>query len=43
LGRTFAELQPYPLYPLDDYFGGTVQRTGGQFGTVKSIPLPLSA
>jgi hypothetical protein len=43
LGRTFAELQPYPLYPLDDYFGGTVQRTGGQFGTVKSIALPLSA
>ena len=24
LGRVFAELQPYPLYPLDEYFGGTV-------------------
>jgi hypothetical protein len=22
LGRTFAELQPYPLYPLSDYFYG---------------------
>ena len=22
LGRTFAELRPYPLYPLDEYFGG---------------------
>jgi hypothetical protein len=22
LGRTFAELQPYPLYPLNDYFHG---------------------
>jgi hypothetical protein len=22
LGRTFAELEPYPLYPLDDYFHG---------------------
>jgi len=22
LGRKFAELEPYPLYPLTDYFGG---------------------
>lgn len=22
LGRTFAELKPYPLWPLDEYFGG---------------------
>jgi hypothetical protein len=22
LGRTFRELQPYPLFPLDDYFHG---------------------
>lgn len=26
LGRVFAELQPYPLYPLDEYFGGSVRR-----------------
>jgi hypothetical protein len=26
LGRTFAELQPYALYPLDEYFGGAVRR-----------------
>ncbi len=26
LGRTFAELQPYPLYPLADYFSGTIRR-----------------
>jgi hypothetical protein len=26
LGRAFSELQPYPLYPLDEYFGGTVRR-----------------
>ena len=25
LGRTFAELEPYPLYPLSDYFAGTVR------------------
>jgi hypothetical protein len=23
LGRAFRELEPYALYPLDDYFGGT--------------------
>lgn len=23
LGRTFAELEPYHLWPLDEYFGGT--------------------
>jgi hypothetical protein len=27
LGRLFAEVEPYALYPLDEYFGGTV-RTG---------------
>jgi hypothetical protein len=27
LGRKFAELQPYPLYPVDEYMGGVV-RTG---------------
>jgi hypothetical protein len=26
LGRTFAELEPYGLYPLDEYFGGTIRR-----------------
>lgn len=24
LGRAFAETQPYPLFPLDEYFGGTI-------------------
>ncbi|HUI81251.1 MAG TPA: hypothetical protein VLY24_25170 [Bryobacteraceae bacterium] len=24
LGRTFAELEPYPLFPLDEYFGGVI-------------------
>ena len=22
LGRAFSEIRPYPLYPLDEYFGG---------------------
>ena len=26
LGRVYRELEPYPLYPLDEYFGGTVRR-----------------
>lgn len=26
LGRTFRELQPYGLYPLDEYFGGGVKK-----------------
>jgi hypothetical protein len=25
LGRTFRELEPYSLYPLDEYFNGTVR------------------
>ncbi|MEX2264207.1 MAG: hypothetical protein WD696_19795 [Bryobacteraceae bacterium] len=25
LGRVFRELEPYSLYPLDEYFGGTVR------------------
>ncbi len=26
LGRVFATLQPYPLYPLNEYFGGVISR-----------------
>jgi hypothetical protein len=26
LGRNYAELQPYPLYPLDEYFGGAIEK-----------------
>ncbi len=25
LGRTFAETRPYPLFPLDEYFSGTIR------------------
>lgn len=27
LGQAFAELEPYPLYPLADYFGSVIQRS----------------
>jgi len=30
LGRTFAELRPYSLYPLDEYFGGVIQKAPPQ-------------
>jgi hypothetical protein len=26
LGRAFREVSPYPLFPLTEYFGGTVRR-----------------
>lgn len=29
LGRTFAELQPYSLFPVDQYFASTPGRAGG--------------
>jgi hypothetical protein len=30
LGKTFSELRPYALYPLDEYFGGTVRKEPGR-------------
>ena len=26
LGRYYAELEPFPLYPLDEYFGGKIRK-----------------
>ncbi len=37
LGRAFSELEPYALYPLDEYFGGTVRREPGRAGSVVPI------
>jgi len=31
LGRVFRELEPYSLYPLDEYFGGTVRKAPAEF------------
>jgi hypothetical protein len=48
LGRVFAELTPYPLYPVDQYFSGYTRRDDGG-GSLPSRPddrhadLPLSA
>jgi len=54
LGRTFRELEPYPLYPLDEYFGGPSRFTPlhktvlpqNPFAIVPprlQFPMPLSA
>jgi hypothetical protein len=46
LGRVFAELAPYPLYPVAEYFSG-MDRYDVQRATVSSYPevtrLPLTA
>jgi hypothetical protein len=43
LGRTFAELKPYPLFPLDEYFGGMVHKSSRQVEDLATFTLPLSA
>ena len=30
LGKAFRELEPYSLFPLDEYFGGTIRRDGSE-------------
>ena len=52
LGRVFAELKPYALYPLDEYFGGIVNKEctpafpvtpAKHLRTTPPVRLPLSA
>jgi hypothetical protein len=51
LGRVFAELQPYPLFPLSEYFGGIIRKEPDsslvavplQPRSVERVELPLSA
>jgi hypothetical protein len=46
LGRTFRELEPYALFPLDEYFGGCIlkvlpsdyERTYGRLSIVRPRP-----
>jgi hypothetical protein len=40
LGRVYRELEPYPLYPLDEYFGGTVRRELG-VDSLKLLRTPM--
>ncbi len=51
LGRGFAELKPYALFPLEEYFGAVIDKEACrslladplQSGTKREIPLALSA
>jgi hypothetical protein len=42
LGKVYAELKPYSLYPLDEYFGGTVRgaRTTALLAQDRQQPQP---
>ena len=42
LGRVFRELEPYPLYPLDEYFGGSVRKELPEASRkVLRMPMPV--
>jgi hypothetical protein len=46
LGRVYAELKPYPLYPLRDYFGGMVHKDARPARVLRvrePAPFPLTA
>ena len=45
LGRTFATLEPYALYPVDEYFGGVIRREPRPLppGPERRARLPLGA
>ena len=39
LGRYYAEMEPYPLYPLDEYFGGSIRKESVRARTA-AVPAP---
>ena len=41
LGRVFRELQPYPLFPLDDYFNGPSRFVAGRAKAPLGREIPL--
>ena len=41
LGRVFRELQPYPLFPLDEYFHGPSRIGSGQVTSVRGTERPV--
>jgi hypothetical protein len=38
LGQVFAELEPYALFPVDEYFGGAVRKEPVRATTPASSP-----
>jgi hypothetical protein len=51
LGQAFAELEPYALFPLDEYFGAMIRREPAmeprasqpRYFPVLPVPLPATA
>jgi hypothetical protein len=42
LGRVYRELRPHALFPLDEYFGGTVRKDApDSHRNVLQMPLPI--
>ena len=41
LGRIFRELQPYPLFPLDDYFNGPSRFVPARVAAPKCVEMPV--
>ncbi len=41
LGRIFRELQPYPLFPLDDYFNGPSRFVAGSVKAPLRLEIPV--
>jgi hypothetical protein len=37
LGRVFAELEPYALYPVSEYFGGLIRKE--PTSSLRAVPL----
>jgi len=42
LGRYYAEMEPYALYPLDEYFGGAIRKQSVRART-EALPKPRNA
>ena len=42
LGRTFREVQPYSLYPLDEYFGGRLRKSRVSSPADHIMELPMT-
>ncbi len=42
LGRVFRETKPYPIFPLDEYFGGVIEKAlpGSKARVSKVIQMP---
>jgi hypothetical protein len=43
LGRIFMELEPYPLYPLDEYFNGRMNGPESPASKIRVLPARASA